>query len=334
MGIRGAAIIGASGFLGSHLARGFEARGARVVPVLRAVDARSPAEAVSLADASEGSVSAERVHGLDVVVHAASSRSTAPTFTMRAVELDLLERAMRLASSALVRRFVLVSNVVVYGFPSRLPVTEDHPFAPRTAHAAVRLEIEMRARRLARELDLDLSIVRPARIYGPGDRSSLLEGLASMIRSGAYRVVGDGDNVLHHIHVDDAVEGIWLAATRPEASGEHFLLAGPETTTLAALSGPVARAIGRSLPRRRVPSGLARALATVVDVAASRGLAFVGSEPPHYHAKLDELTLPQWFDVTKARRRLGFLPRVVYEEGVARTLQGEWPALARAGAGS
>jgi nucleoside-diphosphate-sugar epimerase len=116
------------------------------------------------------------------------------------------------------------------------------------------------------------------------------------------------------------------------AAGDHFLLAGPETTTLAELSDRVARAVGRPLPRRRIPSGLVRALATVVDVAANRGIAFGGNGPPLYHAKLDELTLPLWFDVSKARRRLGYEPRVGYDEGIARTLRGDWPALARAGA--
>ena len=81
-----------------------------------------------------------------------------------------------------------------------------------------------------------------------------------MIRAGTYRVVGPGDNVLHHVHVDDVVEGLWLMATHPAATGDHFLLAGPETTTLAALSELVARAVGRPLPRRHLPSGLARAV--------------------------------------------------------------------------
>jgi len=190
----------------------------------------------------------------------------------------------------------------------------------------------MRARRAARELALDLVIARPTTVYGPGDRHGPLEAMAAMIRAGTYRVVGSGDNVLHHTHVDDVVEGLWLAATHPDAAGDHFLLAGPETTTLAGLSELVARAVGRSLPRRHIPSTLARAVATLVDVAAYRGIAFTSGAPPLVHAKLDGLTLPLCFDGAKARRRLGFVPRVSYEEGVMRTLRGEWPALARAGA--
>jgi nucleoside-diphosphate-sugar epimerase len=75
-------------------------------------------------------------------------------------------------------------------------------------------------------------------------------------------------------------------------------------------------------------------MATLVDVAATRGVAFTRQDGPLFHARLDGLTLPLCFDISKARRRLGFAPRVTYEEGVMRTLRGEWPALARAGAGS
>jgi nucleoside-diphosphate-sugar epimerase len=327
-----AAILGAAGFLGSHLLRGFEARGVRVRPIVRALEDRSPAGASASSEALAEPVASLR--GAEVLVHAAAVkvRHRAEAGEARAANLDLIERAMQAAAAAGVRRFVLVSSVAVYGFSSRLPITEEHPYAPRTPSAAIKVEVEVRARRAARELGLELCIVRPARVYGPDQGA--LEVIAAMIRAGAYRVVGPGDNVLHHVHVDDVVEGVWLAATRPEAAGDHFILAGPETTTLAALSEQVARVVGRPLPRRHVPSGLARALATVADVAANRGLAFTSREPPINHAMLDEMTLPICFDITKARRRLGFAPRVAYEEGVTRTLRGDWPALARAGAGS
>jgi nucleoside-diphosphate-sugar epimerase len=156
--------------------------------------------------------------------------------------------------------------------------------------------------------------------------------MASLLRAGVYRVIGSGDNIMHHAHIDDIVDGLWLATTREEAAGEDFIFAGPETTTLSELSARVARAVGRSLPRKHVPVGVARAIATVVDVAAHRGVALAGREPVLNHQKLDAMTLPLSFDIEKARRLLGFSPTVGYEEGVMRTIRGEWPALARAGA--
>jgi nucleoside-diphosphate-sugar epimerase len=330
-GIGSAAITGAAGFLGTHLVRGFEGRGARVLPLVRQVGGWSPAGSRVLQEALS---TPSLLEGVDVVVHAAAVRHRygVDAASYRESNVDLVERTMRAAARARVRRFVLVSSVGVYGFPVHLPVTEEHAYAPRTLYAAAKVEAEMRARRAARELGVELVIVRPSIVYGPGDRSGMLDRMAEMIRAGTYRVVGPGDNVLHHAHVDDVVEGVWLAATHAAAAGDHFILAGPETTTLAELSALVARAVGRPLAKARVPSALARALATVVDVAAYRGVAFTSREPPVNHEKLDVMTLPVCFDVTRARRRLGYAPRVGYEEGIMRTVRGEWPALARAGA--
>jgi len=325
-----AAITGAAGFLGSHLVRGFEARGSTVLPLVRTVEGRSPSGAVALdrALAQPGILS-----GIDVVVHAAAGkhRHGADVAPYRAANIDLVETVMRASAEAGVTRVVLMSSVGVYGFPSSLPVTEEHPYAPRSAYSATKVEAEMRARRAARELGIGLCIVRPTIVYGPGDSGGMLDKLAAMIRAGTYRIVGGGENVLHHTHVDDVVEGVWLAATHADAPGDHFILAGPETTTLAALSDLVARAVGRPLPGTHVPVGLARALATVVDLAAHRGLGLGGLESPVNHEKLDVMTLPIRFDAGKARRRLGFAPRVGYEEGVMRTIRGQWPDVARVG---
>jgi nucleoside-diphosphate-sugar epimerase len=327
------AISGAAGFLGVHLVRGFDARGVRVLPLVRIIEDHSPAGARVLEEVCNDP---SALIGVDSFVHAASARVRhgVDASADHAANVDGVERAMRASASAGVRRFVFVSCVGVYGFPTRLPVTEDHPYAPRTPSSGMKVEAEMRARRMARELPLELTIVRPAILYGPGDRNGMLPRMAAMIRSSTYRVVGTGENVLHHIHVDDVVEGVWLAATRVEASGEDFILAGPDTTTLARFSALVARAVGSELPRGHLPIAVARAVATAVDAAEQYGVAFTRRQPPIDHEKLDAMTLSVRFNTEKARRLIGFAPSVDYQDGVMRTLRGQWPALARAGADS
>ena len=308
-----AAISGAAGFLGAHLARGFDARGVSVLPLVRAVDGQSPAGARVLADVlADPAILA----GTDVFIHSAAVRHRhgVDAATYRASNVDLVEQAIRASAAAGVERFLFVSSVGVYGFPQRLPVDEEFTYAPRTSYAGTKVEAEMRARRVARDLPIELTIIRPTIVYGPGDRNGMLDKMAAMIRAGTYRLVGAGDNVLHHTHVDDIVEGLWLASTRAEAANDHFILAGPETTTLAELSRHVARAV-----------------ATVIDAAAQQGLAFTTREPPVNHEKLDNMTLPIAFDIAKARRLLGYAPVVGYDEGVRRTIRGEWPSLAHAG---
>jgi nucleoside-diphosphate-sugar epimerase len=216
------AISGAGGFLGAHLVRGFDARGWRALPLVRVVEGHSPAGARVLEDAVNDP---SLLDGIDTFVHSAAVRHRygVDTATYHASNVDLVERAMRACAKAGVRRFVFVSSVGVYGFPTRLPITEEHPYAPRTSYSGTKVEAEMRARRVAREVPLELTIVRPTIVYGPGDRNGMLDKMAAMIRASTYRIVGSGENVLHHTHIDDIVEGVWLASTRPEARGEHFI---------------------------------------------------------------------------------------------------------------
>ena len=90
------------------------------------------------------------------------------------------------------------------------------------------------------------------------------------------------------------------------------------------------------LPRRMVELAkeYGKQLATAVDAAAQSGAAFTSWEPPLTHEMLDVMTLPIEFDTGKARHLLGFAPVVGYDEGVMRTLRGQWPTAARFGAES
>jgi nucleoside-diphosphate-sugar epimerase len=317
------AVTGSAGFLGSHLVRGFrggavERERDEVLPLVRAVDARSPAGAITVEQAL---VDSGRLAGLDALVHAAAVRHRhgVDHATYRASNVDLVEKLLR-ACAGRVKRFVYVSSVGVYGFPSRLPITEAHPFAPATLYSVTKIEAEQLVRKLAPSLGLTYAIVRPTIVYGPDDTNGMLDKTARMIRAGTYRIVGAGDNTLHHTHVDDIVAGVRLAATQAGAANEDFVLCGPETITLARFSELVARAVGRPLPRVHVPVWLARGVATAVDVAAYRGLAFAEREPPINHEKLDVMTVPIAFDCSKARRAIGYRPLVGYEEGITRTL--------------
>lgn len=312
------AVTGAAGFLGGHLVRAAAEGGASVVPIVReARDAASRSMAEVLGNPS-------LLGGTDVLVHAAAIRHRhgAAADAYRASNVDLVESLVR-AAAGRVGRFVFVSSVGVYGFPGELPISEATPFEPRTLYGQTKIEGEKLVRRLATSLGLPFTIVRPTIIYGPGDTNGMLDKLAAMIRSGRYVIVGKGDNSLHHTHVDDMVRGIFELAASERAKNDDFIVCGPETTTLRRMSEQVAKVVGGRIPPVRIPIGFARTVASVIDVIAYRGLAFTQAEPPINNEKLDVMTVPIAFDGSKARAA-GFVPRIGYEEGIARTL-GAWP---------
>ena len=131
-----------------------------------------------------------RLEAIDVLVHSAAIRHRhgIDAAAYQASNVELVEQVIRAAGAARVRRVVLVSSVGVYGFPSHLPVTEAHPYAPRTLYSATKVTAETRARCIAAEVGLELCIVRPTIVYGPYDRNGMLDKMAAMIRTGTYRV--------------------------------------------------------------------------------------------------------------------------------------------------
>jgi dihydroflavonol-4-reductase len=314
------AITGAAGFVGAHLVEAFTASGVRVLPLVRSLDIRAKRwpEAMTLDSALRDPAALD---GCEVIVHAAAVRHRhgvdAAEYARSNIELV---RWVMTAAAGRVRRVLLVSSVGVYGYPDRLPITEEHPYGPVTQYAETKVQAERLATRLASELGLELCILRPTIVYGRGDRNGMLDKMVRMMRRGTYLVVGRGDNTLHHTHVDDVVNGVLIAATHPAAAGEHFILCGPETISLQRFSVLVAQLLGERLPRLHLPLGPARAIAMAIDVASSRGLAFSRREPPINGDKLDVMTRSIAFDASKATRMLGYRPAVGYEEGLRRTL--------------
>jgi len=259
--------------------------------------------------------------GVSAVVHSAAVRHRhgVGLAEYRASNIDLVERLMR-AIAGRVGRFVYISSVGVYGFPSALPISEGNSFAPRTLYSATKVEAEKLVRRLALELGIEFTILRPTIFYGEGDTNGMLDKLARMIAAGTYRIVGDGTNILHHTHIDDVVDATLLAVESPLAANDDFIVAGPETITLEHLSEMVAQAIGKRVPRLRVPIGVARGVATAIDVLQYSNVFFLNKEPPINNEKIDVMALSVSFDGSKARR-FGFEPRVGYREGLRRTLK-------------
>jgi UDP-glucose 4-epimerase len=312
------AVTGANGFLGRHLVETVSREGGSALGVVREA-------APGRASMSELLANPALLDGTDVLVHAAAIRHRhgASPASYQASNVDLVGALVR-AAAGRVGRFVHVSSVGVYGFPTVLPVTERTPFAPRTLYSQTKIEAEKLVTSLATKLGQPFTIVRPTIIYGAGDRNGMLDKLAAMLRAHRYLLVGSGENVLHHTYVGDVVDGIFSLAASKQAENDHFIIAGPETITLRRLSEIVARHVGARVPPVHVPLRLARAVAACFDVARYRGLGFVDREPPINNEKLDVMTVPIAFDPAKARAA-GFTPRIGYEEGLALTFGAERP---------
>jgi nucleoside-diphosphate-sugar epimerase len=315
-------ITGVSGFTGGHLARTLARRGYRVRGLLRRAEmaddfVRAGVEPV-IGDLADRAALARAVADCDVVYHIAAVYRQAgiPQSAYRAVNTEAVGALIQAAADAGVPRFVHCSTVGVHGHIAGPPATEDAPFAPGDVYQDTKLAGEQLARETAARTGIELVIARPSGIYGPGDRR-----LLKLFRGVAHRrfiVLGSGQIAYHLTYIDDLVEGFRLCGETPGVAGRTYILAGREVPTLNELVQLIAEQAGvKPLPLRLPvwPVWLLGAACEAVCVP-------LRIEPPIYRRRVDFITKSRAFDISRARRELGFAPAVGLREGIRRTL--EW----------
>jgi nucleoside-diphosphate-sugar epimerase len=129
---------------------------------------------------------------------------------------------------------------------------------------------------------------------------------------------GSGEVTYHLVYIDDLVRGFILCGERPDAAGETYILAGEAYITLNEFVRLIAHAIGVDPPRGHLPLRPLMAAAVLCE-RICRPLRI---EPPLHRRRVEFFVKPRAFTIAKARRELGYNPRITPEEGLRRTA--EW----------
>jgi nucleoside-diphosphate-sugar epimerase len=318
-----ALVTGATGFTGGHLARALGARGDAVWALVR--DCEAPA-ARRLADAGislltgdlRDRAAVERaVAGVEVVYNIAALYRQAglPANVYRAVNALAVRDVVEASARAGVTRVVHCSTVGVHGDVEHPPANEDAPRRPGDIYQITKLEGEQLALEAGAKSGIEVTIVRPTGIYGPGDRR-----LLRLFRGVARRrwvTLGSGEIYYHLTFIDDLIEGFRLCGTHPAAKNRTYIIAGGEVTTLNELVATIAEVASVPTPRWHAPVWPV----WIAGAACEALCAPFGIEPPLHRRRVDFFTKSRAFDITRARTEIGFAPHVGLREGIERTLR-------------
>jgi dihydroflavonol-4-reductase len=316
-------VTGATGFTGGHLAQALASRGYAVRALVR-----DPARATFLTASSgvelavgtlEDRASLDRAaRGIDIVYHIAAIYRQAglPEGRYRAINATAVQSVIEAAAGAGAKRVVHCSTVGVHGDIEHPPANEDAPLRPGDVYQETKVEGEVVARQTAADTGMPVVIARPTGIYGPGDRRllKLFRGVARR----RFVVLGSGQIYYHLTYIDDLVEGFRLCGETPAAAGRTYILAGGEVTTLDELVKLVALEAGVRPLGVHLPVWPFWAAGAVCEMLCAPFCV----EPPLYRRRVDFFTKSRAFDITRARKELGYEPRVALREGIRRTL--EW----------
>jgi nucleoside-diphosphate-sugar epimerase len=314
-----ALVTGATGFTGYALAARLVREGYNVTAFVRSssmVDAlRSMGVAIRHVDITDATDVARNMRRFDRVFHLAAAYRTehADREVFRRVNVDATRHLLEAAGERGVGRFVHCSTVGVQGAIEEPPANEDYRARPGDHYQESKLEGERLALDSFRR-GLPGTVVRPVGIYGPGDRRFLK--LFKSIQSGWFLMIGNGQTLYHMTYIDDLIQGFLLAGDSPNALNQVFTIGGPEYTTISELVRLVAAAIGVRPPRWRVPFPPIYAAAWTCEMLCRP----LGLSPPLYRRRVEFFHLDRAFDISKARRLLGYTPRWTLSAGLASTV--------------
>jgi len=315
-------VTGATGFLGAGLVRRLLNDGTPVRALARSAAGARALEAqgaeVVLGDITDRDALRGALDGVRVVYHLAGRLLIpgVPAAEYRRTHVagtELMLECCRQATT--VERFVHCSTTGVLGITGRKPADEDTPFHPTNVYEATKAEAELTVRKASQD-GFPAVIVRPGLVYGPGDLHLL--GFFRSVLKHQFRPIGRWPVWLHPIYIDDMTEALVCCGRHPDAVGECFHIAGPETVSLSELALAIARAQGTQLPSGYIPWAPAYALALVGDCLPARWRRLA----PLTRTRLDFLTHSRVYDVAKAKRLLGFVAATDLATGIARTT--EW----------
>jgi len=236
-------------------------------------------------------------------VHVMQDDTLDPLKEYRRVNVDGTEALACAAAKLGVRRMVFVSTVKVNGESSSgKPFTEGDPPDPQDPYAVSKWEAEEALRRVAAKTGLEIVIVRPPLVYGPGVRANFLR-LMSLVERGIPLPLPDTKNRRSLVGVENLADLLTLCASHPGAVNETFMVSDREDVTTRDLIARIARVLGRSA--RFVP---------ISEFAVRFAARLVGKEDA-INRLLGSLTVSS----DKAGQRLGWKPPVTLDSGLAAT---------------
>jgi nucleoside-diphosphate-sugar epimerase len=295
-------VTGANGFVGTALCRHLQAKGHPVRRALRSAPAAgtAPGDWVATGDLSAAQDWGAALTGCAAVAHLAArvhvmnDGAAEPLAEFRRVNVEGTLNLARQAARRGVRRFVFVSSVKVNGeatAPGK-PFAEEQPAAPQDPYGISKHEAEQGLRALSEETGMQVVIVRPPLVYGPGVRANF-RALARAVQARLPLPLALVHNRRSLVGLDNLTDFLGVCLEHPAAAGQTFLVSDGEDLSTPELVRRMAMALGRRAVLLPVPTALlvggatlvgkrdvARRLCESLQVSIDKARGMLGWAPP------------------------------------------------------
>lgn len=305
-------LTGSKGFVGSILLSELtRLPDLRVVSAVRSDASNSSDDVVVVGNIDGTTDYSSALSGVNVVVHAAArahimhDEVVNPLEEYRKVNVEGTLNLAKQAAAAGVKRFVYISSIKVNGESTTglTAFVEANTAIPEDPYGVSKYEAEVGLRLLAKETGLEVVIIRPPLVYGPGVKANFLS-LLKLSATGLPLPFGSVNNKRSMVYVGNLVDLIVRCINHPSAANETFLVSDGDDVSLRSLLTMMRSAMGRSAYLIPAPVGLFKLAGTLTG---KQGV-------------VDRLVGDLQVDSSKARTLLGWVPPYTVEQGIAATV--------------
>ncbi|MBB6287769.1 MULTISPECIES: SDR family oxidoreductase [unclassified Pseudomonas] len=305
-------VTGASGFVGSAVVERLASMAGCTVMALVRRDGVALSATVYPVKAGMNYLAGEPLplSGVDILVHCAarvhvmSDASSDPLTEYRKINVAGTLKLAEQAAQAGVKRFVFISSIKVNGERTRLgqPYTADDVPSPGDPYGVSKMEAEQQLRLLAQSTGMEVVVIRPVLVYGPGVKANF-RSMMSWLNKGVVLPLGAIGNKRSLVALDNLVDLIVTCMTHPAAAGQTFLASDGEDLSTTELLRCMGAALGK--PARLLP---------VPAMLLEWGAALIGRKSIG-----QRLCGSLQVDITKARDLLGWVPPTSVSEALKKT---------------
>ena len=317
-------VTGGTGFTGKALVRRLLDDGHQVVALdykegLKTEELRQWGAEVVIGTVTDRECVKRCMQGVEIVQHLAAAfrELNVPESHYDHVNVDGTRICLEEAHAAGVKKFIYCSTCGIHGNVKDPPTDEDHNIAPADYYQSTKYKAEPVCLDFMKQTGMPVTILRPSAIYGPGDPERF-QMIFRRVARGRFPMFGSGKTLYHPVYIDNLVDAFVLAMDLNKGNGEAYLIADEEYVSIKDLVQRIGRALAVDVKIKHYPIWPVIIAGHVCEKVCTP----LRITPPIFPRRVDWYRQNRAFNINKAKRDLGYNPKVGLDEGLRRT--GEW----------
>ena len=316
-------VTGGTGFTGKALVKRLLDEGHQVVALdykegLKTEELRQWGAEVVIGSVTDKAIVDKSMEGVEMVHHLAAAfrELNVPNSFYDEVNVGGTVNALEAAFRQGVKKFIYCSTCGVHGNIDHPPGGEEAPIHPADYYQSTKYQAEPIVLEYFRK-GMKTVILRPAAIYGPGDPERFFM-IYRRVAKGKFPMFGSGKTFYHPLYIDNLIDAFMLTMEEGKGDGQAYLIADEEYLEIRELVKKVGQSMGIDVKINYYPI-IPLIIAGHIFEKVCKPFHIT---PPIFPRRVDWYRQNRAFDISKAKRELGYRPRVGIEEGLR--LTAEW----------